>query len=88
MPQTNLGYFSPKELGAAIRRERKALGRTQKWIAERCEIRVATVSDIENGKNVQFFTVMSVLKSLGKGLQIVDRHISLDQVQGMFDEED
>lgn len=51
-------------------------------------MRVATVSDVENGKNVTLFTVMTVLTALGKGLQIVDRHVSLDQLQGRFDEED
>ena len=88
MAKINLGYFSPKELGAAVRAERKALGRTQQWVAEQCNIRTATVSAIENGKNVELFTVMRMLTALGKGLQIVDRHVALDQIQGMFDEED
>jgi transcriptional regulator with XRE-family HTH domain len=88
MTEINLGYFSPAELGAAIRAERKALGRTQKWVANQCRIRAATVSYIENGKNVEMFTVMIVLTALGKGLQIVDRHVALAQIQGMFDEED
>lgn len=88
MTEIKLGYFSPKELGQAIRSERKALGRTQQWVAEKCRIRAATVSDLENGKNVEFFTVMAVLSSLGKGLQIVDRHVDLDQLKGLFDEED
>jgi transcriptional regulator with XRE-family HTH domain len=88
MSEVKLGYFSPKELGHAIRSERKALGRTQKWVANKCRIRAATVSDMENGKNVEIFTVMAVLSTLGKGLQIVDRHIDLDQLQALFHEED
>jgi transcriptional regulator with XRE-family HTH domain len=88
MTQIHLGYFSAEELGNAIRAERKALGRTQHWVANQCHIRVATVSDLENGKNVTLFTVMTVLTALGKGLRIVDRHVALDQIEGMFNEED
>ena len=78
MTKNQLGYFSPVELGEAIRAERKALGYTQKWVADRCKIRAATVSAVENGQNVEVFTVMKILTTLGKGLQIVDRNISLD----------
>lgn len=88
MTEIKLGYFSQKELGKAIRAERKALGRTQLWVAEKCRIRPATISDLENGKNVEFFTVMAVLSVLGKGLQIVDRQIDLDRLAGVFDEDD
>jgi hypothetical protein len=41
-------------------------------------MRTATVSAVENGQNVELFTVISILTALGKGLQIVDRHITLD----------
>jgi transcriptional regulator with XRE-family HTH domain len=58
MSQTSLGYFSLKELGQAIRAERKAIGRTQQWVADQCRLRSAAVSDIENGKNVELFTVI------------------------------
>jgi transcriptional regulator with XRE-family HTH domain len=83
-----LGYFSPRELGSAIKAERKAMGRTQKWVAEKCKIRVATVSAVENGKNVELFTAMQILTALGKGMLIVDRHVALDQLEGFFDEEE
>jgi transcriptional regulator with XRE-family HTH domain len=90
MTKIQLGYFSPKELGQAIRAERKALGRTQQWVAAKCQIRTATVSAVENGQNVELFTVMTILTALGKGLQIVDRHITLDllAVTGLFEDED
>jgi transcriptional regulator with XRE-family HTH domain len=88
MAKIHLGYFSPKELGNAIRAERKALGRTQQWVADKCHIRTATVSDIETGKNVELFTVLAVLNALGKGLQIVDRNIDLDRLEDIFGEED
>lgn len=90
MTKIQLGYFSPKELGQAVRAERKALGRTQQWVADKCRIRPATVSAIENGKNVELFTVMQVLNVLGKGLYIVDRHIDLDLITAaeLFKEDD
>lgn len=90
MAKIQLGYFSPKELGQAVRAERKALGRTQQWVAEKCQIRMATVSAVENGQNVELFTVMKILTALGKGLQIVDRHITLDLLAAadLFEDED
>ena len=90
MAKIQLGYFSPKELGQAVRAERKALGRTQRWVAEKCQIRMATVSAVENGQNVELFTVMRILTALGKGLQIVDRHITLDLLAAadLFEDED
>lgn len=88
MAKNSLGYFSLQELGRAVRAERKALGYSQRWVAAQCRMRAATVSDIENGKNVELATVMTVLTALGKGLQIVDRRIDLDQLNGVFDEED
>jgi DNA-binding XRE family transcriptional regulator len=88
MENIKLGYFSAKELGAAFRAERKALRRTQQWVAEKCRLRRQTIADIENGKNVELFTLMAALNALGKGLQITDRHIALDQIGGMFDDED
>jgi transcriptional regulator with XRE-family HTH domain len=90
MAKIQLGYFSPKELGQAVRAERKALGRTQQWVADKCQIRMATVSAVENGQNVELFTVMRILTALGKGLQIVDRHITLDLLAAteLFEDED
>ncbi len=82
------GYFSPKELGSAFRAERKALGRTQQWVAEQCQVRRQTIADIEAGKNVEVFTLMKALMVLGKGLQIVDRRIAFDQIGDLFDDED
>jgi transcriptional regulator with XRE-family HTH domain len=82
------GYFSARELGSAFRAERKALGFTQQQVADKCRFRRATISEIEAGKNVELFTLMTALTALGKGLSIVDRRISRDQLSGIFDEED
>jgi DNA-binding XRE family transcriptional regulator len=83
-----LGYFSAKELGTAFRAERRALRRSQQWVADQCKFRRQTIADIENGKNVEVFTLMSALNALGKGLLITDRHIALDQLGDLFHEED
>lgn len=88
MADIKAGYFSARELGAAFRAERKALGYTQQQVAEKCRFRRATIAEIEAGKNVEIFTLMTALTALGKGLLIVDRHISRDQLAGIFDEED
>lgn len=82
-----LGYFSARELGAAFRAERRALRRSQQWVADQCRFRRQTIADIESGKNVGLFTLMSALNALGKGLLITDRHIALDQIGDLFDED-
>jgi DNA-binding XRE family transcriptional regulator len=84
----SLGYFSAKELGAAFRAERKALGRTQQWVADQCKFRRQTIADIESGKNTEVFTLMAALTTLGKGLAIIDRRIAFDQIGDLFNEED
>jgi DNA-binding XRE family transcriptional regulator len=83
-----LGYFTPRELGAAFRAERKKQKRTQKWVADHCKLRRQTIADIENGSNVELFTLMAALTTLGKGLLITDQRISLDQVAALFKDED
>lgn len=83
-----LGYFSLKELGAAFRAERKALGYTQQWVADQCQMRRQTIADLENGKNIELQTLMTALMVLGKGLQITDRRIAFDQIGNLFDDED
>jgi DNA-binding XRE family transcriptional regulator len=83
-----LGYFSAKELGVAFRAERKALGYTQQWLAAQCKFRRQTIADIENGKNIELFTLMAALTAMGKGLSITDRRIAFDQIGNLFDEED
>jgi DNA-binding XRE family transcriptional regulator len=83
----SLGYFSLEELGRAFRAERRALGRTQQWVAEQCQMRRQTIADIENGKNVEVYTLMQALMVLGKGLLITDRHIAFDQIGDLFDED-
>ncbi len=83
-----LGYFSAKELGAAFHAERKALQRSQQWVADQCRFRRQTIADIESGNNVELYTLMAALNALGKGLLITDRRIALDQLGALFHEDE
>lgn len=85
---SRLGYFSARELGEAFRAERKALGRSQAWVADQCKCRRQTIIDLEHGKNVKVFTLIAALTALGKGMCIVDRRIDIDLVGELFTEDD
>lgn len=53
------------QLGAALRRRRRALGLTQTALAEKTHLRQATISDIENGVgSTRLDTLLTVLAAL------------------------
>lgn len=60
------------ELGLQVRAERKARKRTQAWVAERVGCRRQTIADLEAGRNVSTFVLLSTLSALGKALAVVD----------------
>ncbi len=76
--------FTAKDLGALIRAERKARGRSQEWIAERVGCRRQTIADLEVGRNVALNVVMGALAALGKGLTIVDARVDLERLGDLF----
>lgn len=76
--------YSAKELGALVRAERKARGRSQAWIAERVGCRRQTIADLEAGRNVALNILMGALTALGKGLSIVDARVELEQLEEIF----
>ena len=76
--------YTPKDLGALIRAERKARGRSQEWIAERVGCRRQTIADLEAGRNVALNVVMGALAALGKGLAVVDAHVDLEHLAEIF----
>jgi HTH-type transcriptional regulator/antitoxin HipB len=76
--------YSAKELGALIRAERKARGRTQEWVAERVGCRRQTIADLEAGRNVALSILMGALAALGKGLSIVDARVELEHLEEIF----
>ncbi|MFV0334934.1 MAG: helix-turn-helix domain-containing protein [Tropicimonas sp.] len=56
---------SPKQLGVALRRFRRAQALTQTEMAERAGVRQATVSQVETGlETVKLSTVMGMLRAL------------------------
>jgi HTH-type transcriptional regulator/antitoxin HipB len=76
--------YSANELGALIRAERKARGRTQEWVAERVGCRRQTIADLEAGRNVALSILMGALTALGKGLSIVDARVELEHLEEIF----
>lgn len=60
------------EIGKRIKSQRLAMNMTQAEMAERTNLTQKTISNLENGKDVSFSTVIEVLRSLGQlqGLDI------------------
>ena len=73
------------DLGHAFRAERKALGKTQRQVAEATRFRRQTILDLEAGRNVSLHVLMAALAALGKGLAIVDARLEADQLQQLLD---
>ncbi|WP_349593872.1 helix-turn-helix transcriptional regulator [Thalassospira sp. NFXS8] len=65
---------TPDQIGNALRRVRKAKGMTQKDVSARTNLRVATISSLENGDpGTQMRTVLSVLAALDLEFVVQDR---------------
>jgi HTH-type transcriptional regulator / antitoxin HipB len=79
--------FSP-DFGEAFRRERKAAGRTQQWVADKAGIGRFTVNQLESGQNVGLHHVLAALTALGKGLSIVSARPDYDQIKEIFRDDD
>jgi transcriptional regulator with XRE-family HTH domain len=78
--------FAP-DFGDAFRRERKAQGRTQQWVAEKAGVARFTITQLESGQNVGLHHVLAALTALGKGLSIVSARPDYDQIKEIFDDE-
>ena len=63
----------PKQMGAALRRRRRALGRTQSDLASQAGVRQATVSSAEAGETMQLDTLFSLLAALNLELVLRER---------------
>ncbi|MEL6280691.1 MAG: helix-turn-helix domain-containing protein [Pseudomonadota bacterium] len=65
---------TPDQIGAALRRRRRALGLTQGQLGERAGLRQATISDLERGaKGVHLKSLCDVMAALGLELIIDQR---------------
>jgi transcriptional regulator with XRE-family HTH domain len=75
------------QLGALVRAERKARGRTQAWVAGRTGYRRQTIADLEAGRNVEINVLIRALAARGKALTIVDMRIDLERLPEIFDDD-
>jgi HTH-type transcriptional regulator/antitoxin HipB len=65
---------SPKQIGALIRRCRKAIGISQSELGDRAGIRQATISQIESGHPAtKVATLFDVLSALNLDVEVVGR---------------
>ena len=69
-----------KEIGDRIKEARIGKDITQKEMAERTELSKRTISNLENGRDVSFSTVIEVLRELGE-LQKLDILLPEGQVR-------
>lgn len=82
------GLFSASAFGEAFRKNRRALHKTQEFVAKQVGCRRQTIADIEAGKNVAIYTLMAALSALGKGVQIIDARVDYDRITEMFDDDE
>ena len=69
-----LTALNAKQLGHAIRRARRAKGMTQKDINSRTNLRIATISSLENGDaGTQLRTIFRVLEALELEIDLLPR---------------
>lgn len=65
---------TPIQIGAALRRRRRALGWTQSQLGERAGLRQATISELERGANgIHLKSLCDVVSALGLDLVIEPR---------------
>ena len=78
---------SSKQMGAAIRRRRRILKRSQQEVGAQVRLRQATISALENGEpGTRLRTLLDVMTALG--LEIVVRERLVDEdLQQLFLEE-
>jgi len=74
-----------KQLGAAIRRRRRALNLRQADLGTKTKLRQATISALENGEpGTQLRTLIDVMASLGLELVIRERSRSDEKIEDLF----
>ncbi|MCE5975060.1 helix-turn-helix domain-containing protein [Sinirhodobacter sp. WL0062] len=80
----DLSVRTADQIGEAIRRARKARGWTQSDISARTNLRVATISSLENGDaGTKLATLLAVMAALGLEFRVVDRG-SMVEIEDIF----
>ena len=75
----DLSARTAEQLGEAIRRARTARGWTQGDISARTNLRVATISTLENGDaGTKLATLLAVMAALGLEFRLVERGGSVE----------
>ena len=77
---------TPKQIGAAVRRRRRALGLNQQEVGTKTRLRQATISGLEAGEaGTQLRTLFGVLTALNLELVIRPRtKASNDKIEEIF----
>lgn len=74
-----------KQLGAAVRRHRRALNLRQTDLGAKTKLRQATISALENGEpGTRLRTLIDVMASLGLELVIRERSHSDEKIEDLF----
>jgi transcriptional regulator with XRE-family HTH domain len=76
------------DFGEAFKRERKAMRRTQQWVADKAGVTRFTITQLEAGQNVGLHPILAALGALGKGLSISASRPDYDQIAEMFHDDD
>jgi HTH-type transcriptional regulator/antitoxin HipB len=64
---------SPQDIGWTIRKHREKAGLSQTELAEKCEMRQATISKIESGGEIYISSLLNVLDALNLKIEIKPR---------------
>ncbi|MCL3880722.1 helix-turn-helix domain-containing protein [Marivita sp. GX14005] len=75
----DLSARTAEQIGEAIRRARKARGWTQGDVSARTNLRVATISSLENGDaGTKLATLLAVMAALGLEFRLAERGGSVE----------
>ncbi|ARL04480.1 hypothetical protein BOC44_21200 (plasmid) [Burkholderia pseudomallei] len=78
----------PPDFAKAFRRERKARGRTQQWVADKSGLARYTIMQLEAGQNVGLHHVIAALAALGLGMALVPAQPTFEMLGAMFPDDE
>lgn len=74
-----------RQIGAAIRRRRRAMSISQAELGSRTNLRQATISALENGEpGTQLRTLVDVMAALGLELVVQERSKAREDIEDLF----
>jgi len=74
-----------KQIGSAIRRQRRAIGQSQTDISNKTNLRQATISALESGESgTQLHTLIDVMTALGLEMVIRERSKAKTNIEDIF----